>query len=191
MNGVEFVSYAVYVNCVRVSTLKTRYMEMNGIPVITPLPSNLCASERARFEPQQHLYTKPIQVREWKNVFVTRSGIVLKNFRLVKDSIFQHIGRDNQYYKTALINYFLRKKIRLAENQTYLLIHNYFLSRILPLITDALQRLWSVRAQTAELALMLPDGMPPYVLENVNLFILSRFITFQSTIPLSSGFYYQ
>lgn len=94
-------------------------------------------------------------------VFLTRSGIGLKDLRLIEETIHQYKGKRNHFWKYALFQFIFRKKIKLRGK--YFIIHNHWCPGYYHWITEALPRLYHVRTFLEDHILLLPEsfkGMP-------------------------------
>ncbi|HQQ96888.1 MAG TPA: glycosyltransferase family 61 protein [Cyclobacteriaceae bacterium] len=91
----------------------------------------------------------------YTNLFVTRSGIGWRPFRLVDDTIHRYPGKRKHFWRYALFQWILRPRIKLLGN--YLLIHNHWCPGYYHWITEALPRLMAAADQSTGRTLLLPD----------------------------------
>ncbi|RAW02647.1 glycosyltransferase family 61 protein [Pseudochryseolinea flava] len=88
------------------------------------------------------------------NVFLTRSGIAMKAFRLIDESIHRYPGKRRHFWKYTLFQFFFRKKLKLKGK--YFVIHNHWCPGYYHWITEALPRLLSVHTMLEDRILVLP-----------------------------------
>lgn len=132
-------------------------------------------------------------------VFLTRSGIGLKDLRLIEETIHQYKGKRNHFWKYALFQFIFRKKIKLRGK--YFIIHNHWCPGYYHWITEALPRLFHVRAFLDHHILLLPEsfkGMPldsiePLYGKEVYWIPMNKNMVLESLMipesPLASGVY--
>lgn len=147
-----------------------------------PIPQNLPERYRRLFIKKSTYKVPELQVKEYKNVFVSHEGLCLQNFRLVPYSSFNICTRYDksfgwQYYKLVLEQYLVStfgkslKKITLPADTTYAVIHtkwfNYFFW-----ITSSLHRLIILQQSGKEFTLLYPEEWDsiPYVTESMKAF---------------------
>lgn len=107
-----------------------------------------------------------MKITEYKNVFLTRSGIGLKKFRLINDTIHLYKSKRIHFWKYALYQYFFRKKIRLKGS--YFVVHNHWCPGYYHWITEALPRLLRIKEQNfGEVTLVLPESFKHSVYDSV------------------------
>lgn len=97
-----------------------------------------------------------MRVVEYKNVFLTRSGIALKRFRLISESIHHYPGKRSHFWFYALFQYFFRRTIYLKGK--YFVAHNHWCPGYFHWITEALPRLLLVRNSVSNRTLVLPEA---------------------------------
>src|SRR5688572_20092362 len=88
------------------------------------LPANLKEEDKYLFAGLSYTIEHR-EVSHEKNVYVSKSGICLKKWRLVKSSVHRksrHLFIT--FYKIAIGSLFFYKRKRLADNEQYLVIHN-------------------------------------------------------------------
>jgi capsular polysaccharide biosynthesis protein len=90
------------------------------------------------------------------NVFLTRSGIGMKAFRLIDETIHRYPGKRRHFWQYALLQFFVRGKITLRGK--YFVVHNHWCPGYYHWITEALVRLLSVRDQVKDRILVLPES---------------------------------
>src|SRR5687768_9938573 len=94
-------------------------------------------------------------------VFLTRSGIGLKGFRLIDETIHLYKGKRSHFLRYGLFQFIFRKKITLRGK--YFVIHNHWCPGYYHWITEALPRLYRVHTFIDQYVLLLPEsfkGMP-------------------------------
>ncbi len=91
----------------------------------------------------------------YTDLFVTRSGIGWRSFRLVDNTIHQYPGKRKHFWRYALFQWLLRPRIKLQGN--YLLIHNHWCPGYYHWMTEALPRLMAAADQAPGRTLLLPD----------------------------------
>src|SRR5688572_10195689 len=91
-----------------------------------------------------------------KNVFLTRSGIGVKNLRLVNETIHRYPGKRRHFFLYAMFQRLLRKQLRL--NGKYVIIHNHWCPGWYHWLTEAMPRLLHVQHYVTDHTLILPDS---------------------------------
>lgn len=124
------------------------------------LPINISHADRYLFEPFLSYKLPSLKVRIKKNVFVTYSGLCIKNGTLLKESHhsnpiqYKDFLNDAAYYYYNALEY-PSNLISLHDNNTYLSIHhpwfNYY-----HWICECIFRLWNVKESVSEYILILP-----------------------------------
>ncbi len=126
------------------------------------MPANLTDEDRSLFETENTYLLRPLKTELIHDVFVTNSGICLKDFTLVKESIHGYENKLDGFYGEAVAAYKAahasnpKKLIYLNDSNTYLLIHNPWFNYY-HWITESLQRLWMVKDESHKFILVLPD----------------------------------
>ncbi len=121
-------------------------------------PRNLKKEDAELFEKSMRHLLKPVNLFEYKNVCVTPEGIVFKGLKLDKDLLI-FTAHKKTYNKLYLLSSLIkRKKIILPENETYLLVFDYWSNAIFHWMCDALPRLAAVKEKAKNTILLIPDN---------------------------------
>lgn len=96
-----------------------------------------------------------MKISTYQNVFVTRSGIGMKMFQLIPETIHHYPGKKRHFYIYALVQFFLRKKIKLKGN--YFIIHNHWCPGYFHWLTEALPRMLAATNHVKDYTLILPE----------------------------------
>ncbi len=147
-----------------------------------PIPQNLPERYRKLFQKKSTYKVPELQVKEYKNVFVSHEGLCLQNFRLVPYSSFNICTRYDksfgwQYYKLVLEQYLVStfgkslKKITLPADTTYAVIHTKWFNYSF-WITSSLHRLIMLQQSGKDFTLLYPQAWDtiPYVTESLKAF---------------------
>jgi len=148
--------------------------------ITVPLPINLKDTEFSRFAPFQTYEFEKISLIPLSNVWVTRSGIVMKNFRLIVKSVYAYKDRHAKYWKSVLLNLLFRKKERTSKSETFTIAQNYYCPGYYHWLTEALPRIIALGEKRSDLVLILPDYTEPYIEKSLEIF---RFKSIQKIIP--------
>jgi len=123
-----------------------------------------------------------MNIVEYQNVFLTRSGIGLKRLRLIQETIHHYKGKRRHFLLYALFQYFFKKKIKLHGR--YLIIHNHWCPGYFHWITEALPRLFTVRKNIPDRILVLPDSFKDKVCESIDPFFKGEVLWIPKNINL-------
>ena len=101
----------------------------------------------------------PIKVYSYDKVFVTGSGICFNRFsKLLPGTYMFDVRVKRNQQKIAFLNYLLRKKRVLDQQNIYLVIHNQWsINGYYHWLADSAVRLWSVKSRFKEITLLLPE----------------------------------
>ena len=101
----------------------------------------------------------PVKVYSYDKVFVTGSGICFNRFsKLLPGTFMFDIRVKRNQQKIAFLNYLLRKKRVLDQQNIYLVIHNQWsINGYYHWLADSAVRLWSVKSRFKEVTLLLPE----------------------------------
>ncbi|SMB89508.1 Capsular polysaccharide biosynthesis protein-like [Hymenobacter roseosalivarius DSM 11622] len=108
-----------------------------------------------------------------KNAYVTPYGVVMSNWRVVKEAIYSYQEKINFYptfFKKILFNK-VRKVPGLSVTATHVWFPNYY-----HFTTECLPRLYSLREWADKATLLLPEGTPAFVDEYVKLTGFSKVV---------------
>lgn len=100
-----------------------------------------------------------------KNVFLTRSGIGLKSLRLINETVHQYPGKKRHFWRYAVFQFFLKRRIKLKGN--FFIIHNHWCPGYYHWITEALPRLLAVMDRIQGYTLVLPESFKGPVSESI------------------------
>ena len=95
---------------------------------------------------------------DYENVCVTPEGIVFKGLKFDEDLLIfpSHLKTYNWLY--LLSSLVKRKKIKLSENETYLLVFDYWSNSIFHWMSDALPRLQAMGESAKNYIVLLPEN---------------------------------
>lgn len=134
-------------------------------------PVNAISVQPSAFFKNVNKDFKPVNLFEYSNVNVTPEGIVFKGFQIDEDLLIypKHTKIYNfLYLGSSMVK---RKKIRLPENEKYLLCYDYWSNSIFHWMCDAMPRIEAVKEFAKECVLLLPkDFTYPYILETLKAF---------------------
>jgi len=130
-------------------------------------PINIRPEDRELiFHSNHSKYAEGLVEQTFSNVFVTRSGIGLKNFKLVQSTIPHYAGKRQHFLKYALYQYFFRKRKKLKGN--YVLIHNHWCPGFFHWVTEALPRLMRAQESVGNgYKLLLPETFAGYPVDSL------------------------
>jgi len=131
------------------------------------LPKNLEQKDLQTFEKELARQIDESKVMELKNMYVTPQGVVWGNYwRNVKEvNIIEGFG---WRYK---LSYFLKsKKIRLSENEQYLLAFDAWHHGYFHWFSDTITRIGALQGKLHEYTLLLPPNLNPFQKESLNIF---------------------
>lgn len=145
--------------------------KINDLKVSSINPLNLREKDRLIiFARNIQDYTTDPSISIWKNIFITRSGIGMKNFSLLKITIPHYNGKRKHFWRYAFLQFFLRKKRALKGNHFF--IHNHWCPGYYHWITEALPRLIRSLDFIKERNLILPESFSGYPFESLSPFTL-------------------
>jgi capsular polysaccharide biosynthesis protein len=121
-------------------------------------PANLKANDKFLFANSSPATLKEVHLYYYKNVNVTPEGIVFKGLKIDPDLLIyaKHKKMYNALYLLSSI--FRRKKIKLAKQETYLLIFDYWSNSIFHWMCDALPRLEAMKEKAKDCILLIPEN---------------------------------
>lgn len=121
-------------------------------------PANLTKGDEPLFEKAIDVKLEAVNLFSYKNVCVTPEGIVFNGLSLDKDLLIypKHTKIYNALY--LLSSLVKRKRIHLPNENTYLLIFDYWSNSVFHWMCDALPRLEAVKAQAKDCILLLPEN---------------------------------
>lgn len=102
----------------------------------------------------------------FKNVNITNSGVALRGFRLIKNSVFPNVLLF-EFYKYSLFKKITEKKITFNKGN-YLIIHNHWSTGYHHWVTEALVRLFKVDSRNYDL--IIPENYPEFAFESLKTF---------------------
>ena len=132
---------------------------------------------------QQHVrndYRARLPVGMVTGGFVTHSGIALKRFRLIPESVFHGLNPriTRHFYRYALYKYFTERRLRSTE-PGLLLVHNHWGSGYHHWLTECLLKLQFV--DPSQYVVVLPEDYPGFAAETLAMF------PFAGTLELPRG----
>lgn len=102
----------------------------------------------------------------FKNITLIPSGIVLKNFLLIKNSVFDNVPKKH-FYLYAIYKYFTLQTKKLNLENAYI-IHNHWSAGYHHWITESLTRLISVENYQNK-TLVIPENYPKFAFESLRI----------------------
>ena len=103
-----------------------------------------------------------------QNIFITRSGIGMKNFKLLEETIPKYPGKRRHFFKYAFLNFFLRKRIKISGPA--IIVHNHWSSGYYHWLIEAVPRLMLAEKLLKESILILPENYPFFTFEILRMF---------------------
>lgn len=134
-------------------------------------PKNLTTGDELLFRKALHASLKEVQLFTYSNVKISPEGIVFKGLSLDKDLLIYpyHTKIYNALY--LLSSLLKRRCIHLPEENTYLLVFDYWSNSIFHWLCDALPRLESVKEKAKDCVLLLPENFKyTYIHESLKAF---------------------
>jgi capsular polysaccharide biosynthesis protein len=125
-------------------------------------------------------YRRRLPIVTVADCFVTHSGIGLKRFRLVPESIIEGLTPrlTRHFHRYALYKYFTELRLRSSEPRL-LLLHHHWASGYHHWLTECLLKLQFV--DPSQYVAVLPEDYPPFARETVGMF------PFAGTLKLPPG----
>jgi capsular polysaccharide biosynthesis protein len=125
-------------------------------------------------------YRRRLPIVTLAGCFVTHSGIGLKRFRLVPESIIEGLSASitRHFYRYALYKYFTERRLRSSEPRL-LLVHHHWASGYHHWLTECLLKLQFV--DPSRYVVVLPEDYPPFARETLAMF------PFAGTLKLPPG----
>lgn len=148
-------------------------MTNNKKSIQVPPPKNIDEDFKKIYnESKVYQYDTVLPIHELHQVFSTRSGILLKKFKMLDISILDHILKyKKQYYRYAILQYFLRKKKSLNSNEKYILIHNHWSDGYHHWLCESLVRLICINPEICKSSiLLLPESYKGFHLDSLKPF---------------------
>ena len=109
---------------------------------------------------------------KYRKVYLCNTGIVLKNLKLIKASVFENV-KINYFYKYALYKKFTEKKIQI-KTQNNIIIHNHWSNGYHHWLTESLRRLLYIK--TEQYNLIIPSDYPDFAFESLEAFKFNSII---------------
>ncbi len=136
----------------------------------------------------------------FSNLILIPTGIGIKNFILIKNSVFDNVSKKH-FHKYALYKYFFQKTKKQFLPSTPFIIHNHWSAGYHHWITEALVRLINVNNYQTKL-LLIPDNYPTYAFDSLKMLGVNNIQTISSAENLklnsleipenpNSGFYFK
>jgi len=102
---------------------------------------------------------------EKKKVFLTKSGIVLSGFKIIKETIPRYKGKFKHFLKYVYFQLLFKKK-RFRSGH-YIIIHNHWCPGYYHWFTEALPRLINIERLTDMRTILMPSHFPNYCHESI------------------------
>jgi len=114
-------------------------------------------------------YRENLPVVKYRNAYFTHSGIGLKNFKLLKETLFTNITKKHyrHFYKYAFYKFFLGKNIRISGSNI-LLLHNHWSKGYHHWITECLIKVLLINP--SEYTLVMPNDYGKFAFDSLALF---------------------
>jgi len=146
------------------------------------LPENYSDDFKSVLSQPYNNYRESLPVVNYTDCYFTHSGIGLKNFRLIEETLFRNITKKykQHFYKYALYKYFFSKSIKLNE-KNILLIHNHWSSGYHHWVTEALLKLSLI--DTRNFSLVIPEDSSRFIYDSIALYDFKKTIK----IPKKQG----
>lgn len=147
------------------------------------IPVNLAENDLPLFEKEIHHTLPEIHSFHYNNVCVTPEGIVFKGLSLDKDLLIFPKHKKTYNFVYLLSSLFKRKKIVLPEEETYLLIFDYWSNSVFHWMADALPRLQAMSSISKDCILLIPENYEySYIYDSLKAFPVKSLLK----IPLNS-----
>jgi len=137
-----------------------------------PLPENISENAITTYEQNSSYKAYPLTPVRHQNTLVCRSGICIKNFKLVKDSVYGYRSLFTSWYSRGLYNLFFKKKQQLSSQHEYFIIHNIWCPGYAHWLLEAIPRLWAIRNEIRQSTLLAPIEFKDLVEETLTPFNL-------------------
>ena len=146
------------------------------------LPKNYSDDFKQVLSQPYNNFRENLPVVKYKNSFFTHSGIGLKKFKLIPETLFQNISEKHKkhFYKYALYKYFFGKNIR-VKGKNILLIHNHWSKGYHHWVMECLSKISLI--DPSQYTLILPDDYGEFAFDGIALFDFKEVIR----IPGESG----
>ena len=133
------------------------------------LPKNFSADFKQVLSQPYNNYRENLPVVNYRKAYFTHSGIGLKNFKLIEETLFTNITKYHRrhFYKYAFYKYFLGKNIRI-EGNNILLLHNHWSKGYHHWITECLIKILLI--DPGQYTLIIPSDYGKFVFEGIDLF---------------------
>ncbi len=150
------------------------------------LPENYADDFKSVLAQPYNNYRESLPIVNYTNCYFTHSGIGLKNFRLIEETLFQNITKKyrQHFYKYALYKYFFSKNIKLKE-KNILLIHNHWSSGYHHWLTEALLKLSLI--DTRNFTLVIPEDSGKFIYDSIALYNFKEVIKLPKNISLKAS----
>lgn len=135
----------------------------------TILPKNYSDDFKQVLSQPYNEYREDLPIVKYNNCFITHSGIGLKGFKLIEETLFENIPEKyrKHFYKYALFKYFLGKKLRL-KRKNFLLIHNHWSKGYHHWVMECLGKILHI--DTSQYTLLMPNDYGKFAFDGIALF---------------------
>lgn len=129
-------------------------------------------------------YRESLPVVNYKNCYFTHSGIGLKGFKLIEETLFANLPKEHRrhFYKYALYKRFFSKKVHISGDNM-LLLHNHWSTGYHHWITECLPKVLYIDA--SKYTLIIPDDYGQFAFDGLALFNFKEI----KRVPLDMGVY--
>lgn len=148
------------------------------------LPRNYTQDFKQVLSQPYNKYRENLPVGIYNNAYLTNTGIGLKSFKLIDETIFNNITRQHRkhFYKYALYKYLLGRNIRI-NGDNLLLMHNHWTNGYHHWVTECLTKM--VCLDTAQYTLVIPEDYGQFAFDSISLFNFKEI----KKIPARSGLF--
>ena len=117
-----------------------------------------------------------------RDVYVTKSGIVFKHFKILKTSVHRYKHLYFTFLKIVVANFLFKKKKGLPKENRYIVIHNLWCRGYYHWICEALPRLWAAKDKLNGYVLLLPENYKGFQVETLNTFSFKNIVFFLDNV---------
>jgi len=137
---------------------------------MTPtLPKNYTDDFKQVLAQSYNSYRENLPIVTYKNAYFTHSGIGLRRFKLINETLFDNITPKHRkhFYKYAFYKYLMGKNVRI-KGDNLLLLHNHWTTGYHHWVTECLAKM--VCLDTSQYTLVVPEYYGQFAFESISLF---------------------
>jgi capsular polysaccharide biosynthesis protein len=133
------------------------------------LPANLAEDFTPVLRQRYGPYRAHLPVRTYEHCFVTHSGIGLKRFRLIKESVFDELAPKvtRHLHRYAVYKYLTEPRVAL-DHPNLCLLHNHWSTGYHHWLAECLVKLRTI--QSDQYVVIVPRSLPRFATESLELF---------------------